>query len=331
MSNRKITVKDLAQLCGVSIGTIDRAINNRGGINPETKQKILDAAAKYGYVKNQNARTLSSGSSNLIGVIIFNLKNEFPSALLTSIEAEASRRGYSTLIMLSNYSEKTECDCVTRMRSMNVAGIIAMSVVTDSGYYESLIHGGTRIVAVGNRIVGDIPYVGIDDRAAMRASTEYVLARGYERLVYVAPLLEKAATQNIGAQSERFSGFLDAIGLTEAKLDSTGAGFNAARVEYEVIDRYDSYERRIAECAKSPRRTAFICPSDTYTVKCLPTLERGCGVIGFDRLGIIGSLIPELSGIAYPTEDIGRLAVDCLLDGGQGQILPYELIFGKTV
>ena len=161
------------------------------------------------------------GSSNLIGVIIFNLKNEFPSALLTSIEAEASRRGYSTLIMLSNYSEKTERDCVTRMRSMNVAGIIAMSVVTDSGYYESLIHGGTRIVAVGNRIVGDIPYVGIDDRAAMRASTEYVLARGYERLVYVAPLLEKAATQNIGAQSERFSGFLDAIGLTEAKLDST--------------------------------------------------------------------------------------------------------------
>ena len=74
MSSRKITVKDLAQLCGVSIGTIDRAINNRGGINPETKQKILDAAAKYGYVKNQNARTLSSGSSNLIGVIIFNLK-----------------------------------------------------------------------------------------------------------------------------------------------------------------------------------------------------------------------------------------------------------------
>ena len=317
MSNSKITVKDLAQLCGVSIGTIDRAINNRGGINPETKQKILDAAAKYGYVKNQNARTLSSGSSNLIGVIIFNLKNEFPSALLTSIEAEASRRGYSTLIMLSNYSDKTERDCVTRMRSMNVAGIIAMSVVTDAEYYRSLIRGGTNIVAVGNRIGADIPYVGIDDLAAMRASTEYVLSRGYERLVYVAPLLEKAATQNIGAQSERYAGFIEAA--------------EASGVEYHVIDSYADYGQRISDFADGKCRTAYICPSDTYTVKCLPMLKRGCGVMGFDRLGLIGSLIPELSGIAYPTEDIGRLAVECLLEHGSGYILPYELIQGKTV
>ena len=53
MAQRKVTVKDLARICGVSIGTIDRAINDRGGINPGTKKKILEAARANGFVKNQ--------------------------------------------------------------------------------------------------------------------------------------------------------------------------------------------------------------------------------------------------------------------------------------
>ncbi|MBE6611106.1 MAG: LacI family DNA-binding transcriptional regulator, partial [Ruminococcaceae bacterium] len=55
--NKRITVKDLARICGVSIGTVDRALNGRARINPETKKKILDAAEEYGYIKNEFAHT----------------------------------------------------------------------------------------------------------------------------------------------------------------------------------------------------------------------------------------------------------------------------------
>lgn len=108
MAQRKVTVKDLARICGVSIGTIDRAINDRGGINPGTKKKILEAARANGFVKNQTALSLSSGRPTLIGVIITALNNEFQTTMLTAIEEEARRRGFSTLIMLSGFDEETE-------------------------------------------------------------------------------------------------------------------------------------------------------------------------------------------------------------------------------
>ena len=317
MSTR-ITVKDLARLCGVSIGTVDRAINNRGGINPETKKKILDTAAEYGFVKNLNAISLSLGKPNLIGVIITNLKNEFLTTLLTAIESEASARGYSTLIMLSNYSPESERECAERMRSMNIAGLIVLPVISDPGYYLNIVRTGIPVVTVGNRIEG-IPFVGIDDFGAMKRGTEFVLSRGYRRLYYVAPLLEKAGRQNISAQTMRRDGFLAA----------------ASGVEYSLVDNYSAYDELLSSLqsgslGSDEKRTALICPSDAYTIDCLPLVGDRVGIMGFDRLPMIGRLIPELAGIVYPTADIGKAAVASLL-GEPAKIFPFELFPGETV
>ena len=313
MAQRKVTVKDLARICGVSIGTIDRAINNRGGINPGTKKKILDAARANGFVKNQTALSLSSGRPTLIGVIITALNNEFQTTMLTAIEEEARRRGFSTLIMLSGFDEETEFAALDRMLSMSVAGIITFSVARDAERYLRLSEA-LPVVAVGNRIDGRIPFVGIDDRAAMRAGAEFVAGHGYDRLVYVAPLLEREGTQNMRAQTERRDGFLDAA-------REFGVG-------YEIID---SYERYGGLGSYIGDRMAFVCSSDAYTVRCLPYRSESVGVMGFDRLGMMGSLVPDLSGVVYPTSEIGRSAVSVLLDGGNDIILPYEIVEGGTV
>lgn len=317
LANSKITVKDLARMCGVSIGTIDRAINNRGGINLETKKKILETAREYGFVKNQNALTLSSGLSNLIGVIVTNLKTEYFTTLLTVIETTAHSRGYSTLIMMTNYDSETEIDCVARMRSMNVAGIILFSILPHTDYYTSLVRDGVRVVAVGNRIVDGVPFVGINDSDAMKAGTEFVLSKGYNRLIYVAPLLEKAPRQNISAQSERLNGFLAAIENSEA--------------EYEIIGNYADYSQKLPTLSANSRKTALVCPSDVYTLKCLSLHKDKFGIMGFDRMPTIETFIPKMSGITYPTVDIGSRAVSVLLDGGGDAILPFEIYRGETV
>ena len=314
MAQRKVTVKDLARICGVSIGTIDRAINDRGGINPGTKKKILEAARANGFVKNQTALSLSSGRPTLIGVIITALNNEFQTTMLTAIEEEARRRGFSTLIMLSGFDEETEFAALDRMLSMSVAGIITFSVARDAGRYLRLSET-LPVVAVGNRIDGRIPFVGIDDRAAMRAGTKFVAGRGYDRLVYVAPLLEREGTQNMRAQIRRRDGFLDAV--------------RESGVRCEMIDSYEKYNGLGSYVGVG--RMAVVCSSDVYTVRCLPFRSDSVGVMGFDRLGMIGSLVPDLSGVVYPTSEIGRSAVSVLLDGGEDMILPYETVEGGTV
>ena len=319
----RITVKDLARLCGVSIGTIDRAINDRGGINPDTKKKILDAAAEYGFVKNQSAISLSLGKPNLIGVIMTDLKTEFVTTMMTAIESEASARGYSTLIMLSNYSPERERGCVERMRSMNLAGLIVFPVISEPDYYLNIMKTGVPVVTVANRVEG-IPYIGIDDRMAMRRGTEFVISRGYRRLIYIAPLLEKAGRENITAQSLRYEGFLEA---------SEGVG-------REIISDRPAYKKLLAslEAGELPdgERTALICPSDAYTIACLPLIGKRLGIMGFDRLQTIGRLIPELAGVVYPTSDIGKAAAKFVLtqNGGESPaetLLPFEIVEGETI
>ena len=328
LSNSRITVKDLARICGVSIGTVDRAINGRGGINPDTKKRILDAAEANGFVKNQTALSLSSGRSALIGVIITDLSNEFLTTILTAIESEASPRGFSTLIMMSKYDPERELECAARMRSMNIAGLIVFPVTLDPGYYLDMIRRGIPVVTIGNRADG-IPFAGIDDFAAMKEGTGYVLSRGYRRLIYAAPLLQKTS-QNIRAQLLRRDGFLAAV-------ESFGSGAEAD-VEYHVVDSYDKYRRMLAELESGAGRdcsfdagTALICPSDTYTADCLPLVRGRYGLMGFDRLPLIGRLIPELAGVAYPTAEIGKAAVGILLDRTDSILLPFKIVPGETI
>ena len=88
----KITSTELAKICGVSQGTVDRALNDRSGISPKTKERILKAADEYGYIKNMHASGLVRGRSMLLGLVVFDLKNEFFSQLATAVEAEARQR-----------------------------------------------------------------------------------------------------------------------------------------------------------------------------------------------------------------------------------------------
>lgn len=321
MHKKNVTVKDLAKICGVSIGTVDRAINNRKGINEETKKRILQAADEYGFIKNQNALTLSSGHSNNIGVIIFNLKSEYFSTLITSIEEEARRNGYNLVIMMSNYDPETEIERAKSMVAMHVAGLIVFSVLQDKTFYSNIQKKGTPVIAVGNRIGDGIPFVGIDDMLAMRASCEYVLSQGYQRLLYIAPLLEKGKKQNISAQSLRYKGFLDVVR-------------NTPNIVWKAVDTYTEYNEHLLDYIDPSVPTALICPSDSYTLHCLALFRerKNIGIMGFDRFLTLEQLLPDLSGITYSSEAIGIAATQSILNSAQEDIIiPFKISRGETV
>lgn len=86
MKRNGISTTQLAKICGVSQGTVDRALNGRKGISPKTKEKILTTAQKYGYRPNIHARSIAGGKSMLMGVVVFDLENQYFSDILTAIE-----------------------------------------------------------------------------------------------------------------------------------------------------------------------------------------------------------------------------------------------------
>ena len=282
-----VSTTTLAKICGVSQGTVDRALNNRDGISPKTKEKILAAAKKYGYRPNIHARNLAGGKSMLIGVVVFDLDNEYFSEFLMHFEEECTKRGYSIVVMFTHKDTEKEIDCIKNLYYMSVDAITLFPANNGKDFEEFLASLEIPIVCIGNRL-NNFDYVGIDNCLAMHEVTQYVKGKGYEKLIYVKPALNQP---NSFAQKERLKGFEEFC--------------KNSKTEYAVTLLNDA-EKEI----DASKKCAFVCPTDIYAIKLLQIAkEKGLGIIGFDNLKLIDDLSLKLDSVAY---DIGTTAHSCI-------------------
>lgn len=293
MKPNSISTTQLAKICGVSQGTVDRALNNRPGISPKTKDKILATAKAYGYRPNIHARSMAGGKSMLIGVVVFDLNNPYFSDVLTSITNECSQRGYSTVVMFTDRDPDREIECIQNLYHMSVDGIV-LSPVGKGAEYENFLRSLEIPIATICNQLEQFPYVGIDNRNAMREATRFVLDSGYDRLIYVKPNLRG---DNTFGQDARLSAFLHCV-------------------EAEQVDHVITDITRAETALKPGPRNAFICPSDILAIQLLHIAQaQGAGIIGFDNLRLIDTLNLRLDSVANDHTLTARAAVDYILNG----------------
>lgn len=294
MKNLKITTSEIARICGVSQGTVDRALNGRPDINAQTKQKIISVAKQYGY--REYADIPGSKTDGLIGIIVFNLNNEYFSGLITEVEYILREKNLGTIVMMSHYDRQYEIECIRNMYNMGVRGIILCSVNGTEEFNNYLGLFDIPIVAVGNR-VDALPYVGIDDFTAMREMTAKVLSDGAENIVYFSPAL---CYDNAYAQRKRYEGFLSVIGDTK----------------YSVATSIDD----IKECYED--KTTIICSSDYYAMTVYFKVKN-TRVVGFDNIKAIEKYGLAIDSVGYSVSEIAREAVD-IITGGKKQDVPIK-------
>ena len=322
----RITSKELARICGVSIGTVDRALNGRAGINPQTKERILRAGRELGYRPHLVARSLKTGRTSNVGVVVYDLDNRFFAQLVNAIENAARESGYFVYLTLSHHDLSQERECLEHLASQNVDG--ALIVPTNKGneftrFVKSL---PVPVVAIGNRISQTIPFVGLKDRQAIRGMLAAVSQKGYRRVIYVSPPLSYGGKENIYEVEERYEGFRE--GTRELSLEP-------------VVIRDKHFGQALAETVKDAgRRTAIMCSSDIYALECLRLLATwgmrvpgDIGLVGFDDIDILKYIQPSLTTIAYPTDRIAREAFDVLkiLMKGEAESCPARLIEAELV
>lgn len=293
MKINHISTTQIAEICGVSQGTVDRALNNRKGINPKTKEKILAVANEYGYRPNIHARSMAGGKSMLIGVIVFDLNNQYFSDILMALETYCSSKGYSTVVMFTNKDAQREIECIQNLYHMSVDGIVLCPINNGAEFENYLLSLNIPIVTIGNKLE-HLPYVGIDNASAMTETVESVLHKGYERLIYIKPALQD---KNTFAQTERLHAFLKIMEIEH--------------VDYTVTD-FSNAENAV----NTSKRNAFICPTDIYAVKLLHIAQKySAGIIGFDNIRLIDDLDLKLDSVAYDVEKTARLAADYVIEG----------------
>lgn len=294
MRNRSISTTKLAKICGVSQGTVDRALNNRSGINKTTKEKILRVAKQYGYRPRSTVKTVSDNRSHLIGVVVFNLDNPYFCDILTRIEKLCAANGYSTVVMFTNMDVKREIECIDNLYQMNVDGIVLSPVNSYEEFQNYLLSLEIPVVTIANRLE-KIPFIGIDNATAMENTVDYVLSKGYENLIYVKPDLNNSDFSF--AQKERLFGF-------EQALKQRG-------IEYAVCS---------SECAISllnPNfKNALICANDFTAIRLYHfAKDNTAGIIGFDNVDLIDLFDLELDSVSYDIKTTAAKVMQYLING----------------
>lgn len=301
MKNLEITTALIAKICNVSQGTVDRALNNRSGIKAETKQKILEVAKRYGYRECVGTDDKIVGE---VGIIVFNLNNEYFSELITETEYALRECGLGTVVAMSHYDGEYEIECIRKLYNMGVKGIILCSVNSGAEFDNYLKSFDIPIVTVGNR-VGSVPYVGIDDFAAMRDMTAHVLAEKPKEIIYFSPALNYP---NAYAQRLRYEGFLSA---------SCGAEYTTVTDEAEIPDSFDE-------------KTMVICSNDYYALR-VYFKTKNAKIVGFDNISALEKYKINIGSVGYSAAEIAKGAVDIIRGKKTGNIIVEHYIAARNV
>ena len=285
----KITTTQLARICGVSQGTVDRALHNRGGINPETQARILEIAKEYDY--RPNFQTGEQTNSMLIGVILFDLYNEYFSKLALSLVTAARNFGYSIIFQFSEKNGRNEKTALEYFDYICVDGIILFSVGSDDVEYKNYLYSLKKpIVLIGNKLF-NLPFVGIDDEKAM-----YDLSRNFaenaqaDDILYFAPVLKKQL-HSINAQKMRLNGFVQAM-----------------------KDLGKSY-RLVTSVEELSNHCGIVCATDYYALQALKYLgyPQNVQIAGFDNISMLKDITVRVLSVEYSTDKIAEESINYIL------------------
>ncbi len=306
-----VTIKDLARLCGVSVGTVDRALRNREGIRAATRERILAAARERGYKPNIVARNLKTRRTWEVGLIVHDLENEFFAELVNAIQETAWGKGYFIQIAVSRRQPDRERAALEHMAGRNVDGILLFPTSADDGFDAFLRGLGRPLVTIANRVSPAWPFVGLSDRSVLREVTRHIISRGYRRLLFVGPLEAYPTRINLYEIEERWRG------LQEAAAESP-------EVQTILLSRGD-YVQRIRSMDLGTARTAVICASDIFALEVMTDLRsrgvavpRDVGIMGFDSIDALRYITPRLSTVEYPVARMGEAAFSMLVQTREG-------------
>lgn len=333
----RATLKDVAQLAGVSAATVSYALSGKRTISGETKQRIQAAIDELDYVPDLNARSLSMRDSKLIGVVVpqtepgdrLMFQNSFYSEVLGSIEYYARQQGYHILISATDANESY----LTLAKKRNLDGIIVIGMYPD-GFYQEMKKTQIPIVLIDS-YCNDHYYhnIRIDDAYGSYLATRYMLDCGHKDIAFFAGQLKEN-----GVMKKRLLGYQQA-------LREYGILY---RKEY-VFEGQIDYESGIALSGKllgsGLPTTGIVAAADILAIGIVKGLyEAGkrvpedFSVIGFDDAEVSRYMTPGLTTVRQQISLKGQKAVELLLKHiedpslpKQEEILPLQLVVRGSV
>ncbi len=177
----EVTIKDVAKYAGVGVGTVSRVINNEKAVGKETRKKVLDAMEALNYSRNNMAFRLRKNETKIIALLVPVISHPFFAKLAYYVEDEASRFGYSVILVSSQQKVDKEIDIITKIKQREVDGAV---FVTHYMHKEEELKG-CPIVSIDRTFGERIPYVTSDNYDATKNAIKYMIEHGAKSVGFI--------------------------------------------------------------------------------------------------------------------------------------------------
>lgn len=311
-----MTIKDIANICGCSVSSVSRVLNNRPDVSDEVRRRVLATVEKYGFVPNTTARDLVKIKSDAVGLVVRGLQNPFFTDIIQAIESELDRAGY-TMVMRQIPSRDDEIKVGAMMeREKRLRGIVFLGGRSDYSRAElSLLnvpfvcctYTNTSKTLTGS----EYSSVSIEDEQTAYEAVCELVSQGHKRIA-----LLNANDDCSSVSLLRYKGYRRA-------LEENGIEFNPELVagtddSFFIKDAYDTMQKLLE---KTDDFTALFAISDGMAIGAMKALrEHGksipedCSVIAIDGIDVSEYIQPTLTTMCQPKIEMGRRSVEILID-----------------
>ncbi|WP_461612819.1 LacI family DNA-binding transcriptional regulator [Clostridium sp. Marseille-QA1073] len=315
----KVTIKDVAKKANVSITTVSRVINKiEGYTNEETKKRILKVIEELDYKPNALARSLVTKRTKTIGLILPDISNPFFPSIAKSVEDLVNELGYNLILCNSYDDTEKEANYINVLKEKCVDGILLSSKQTKDKY--DIYKDDIPMVFIDRKPEVEVKYgVFVDNYKGAYNATKHLIDLGHKSIACIT------GPKNINTTIERLRGYKDALIDNHIEYDETIIKSN----DYAIEGGYEAAKDLI----KNHNITAIFTHDDLMACGVYKAAKElnykipdDISVVGFDDITLVEFLDPPLTTIKQPTEDIGKVSVEILMD-----LIENNKIQGKII
>lgn len=309
-NKKKTTIKDIANVLGITPSAVSRALNDNPRISKKTKTAVLQVAKNLNYQRNDLASALRKGKSNLIGVIVPRANSNFFSSVLQNLEEVLNKKGYNVIISQSNESYKKECKSIDALLQTQVDGVIASlaNETVNFSHYEKIKSKRVPLILFdrGDNDI-NVDYIGIDDYESSFMVIEHLINQNCKRIAHIGGYRHTRIFKN------RIIGFTDALKKFNLPND------NELILEGDLTIK-DGRAKMKMLLELEHRPDAIYAASDYAALGALQVLQENnikvpeeIALVGFSDEPFTSLVSPPITTVDQHSNQIGKIAAETFL------------------
>ncbi|MCH5252423.1 MAG: LacI family DNA-binding transcriptional regulator [Lachnospiraceae bacterium] len=331
-----VSMKDISQRCQVSVATVSKALNNRGDISRETRERICRVAKELGYLPNSSARALKTNRSYNLGVLFVDeadsgLTHSYFSHVLDSFRRGAEEEGYD-ITFISRHAGKNIFSYYEHSKYRGVDGVLVACVDFSTEELKELVNGDIPVITI-DFVFDNRTCILSDNVYGMEELVTYIIRQGHEKIAYIHGA-DSSVTQS---RLNSFFQTMKRFGIPVRKEYMQEGVYHAPDVSAKLTEKLLSLQ---------DRPTCIIYPDDFSCIGGINVIERqglsipaDISVVGYDGQRIAQVMEPKITTYKQNTQELGRIAAKKLIELIEKPesalieriVVKGELVQGKSV